>query len=66
MVCPTSIRMNRWILVAVSKVVAANEITNTAIIVLASVCGIPRDWIKAPPPNTKAVALLVAACAPVS
>ena len=35
--------------------------TNTAMIVLASIGGIPRDWIKAPPPNTKAVALLVAA-----
>jgi hypothetical protein len=53
--------MNLWIRVAVSKVVAAKEMTNTAMIVLAIIGGIPKDLIKAPPPNTNAVALFVAA-----
>ena len=51
--------INLWIRVAVSKVVAAKEITSTAIIVFAIVSGNPNCCNKAPPPKTNATALLL-------
>ena len=42
---PNSISINRCILVAVSRVVAAKEITRTAINVLANSAGIPKTCI---------------------
>ena len=63
---PNSFKINLCIRVAVSKVVAANEITKTAINVFANGSDNPIDVSKAPPPSTNALALFPLACAQVS
>ena len=50
--------VSRWMRAAVSRVVAAKEMTSTAIRVRARALGSPRDSRNAPPPITKAAALL--------
>ena len=52
----------RWMRVAVSKVVAANEMISTATSVLAREADRPNFSKSAPPPRTNAVALLAVAC----
>ena len=58
---PNSVIIKRWILVAVSRVVAAKEITRTAINPFAISAGIPKACINAPPPSTNAAALFAVA-----